>query len=224
MKKWYWIIGLWLLGTFAYGQIHFSGDVTLVSTYVFRGIKQCPGPSLQGTMKLNYKSLSGGLWVSSIGVEEIDTETDPFVELALPTGDIESAIGLNIYTYDFFSTFNDTADYELELYANASWGMFGLSGYYVPSQKSTKGELHSSCYWLECSVEKECLGATWNTQLGYGTYCSRYLSTPRKEPVGNLVLTATKSLGEGLDVSYGISLGLAKDMENIFVLSVSKSF
>jgi len=175
-------------------------------------------------MALNYKGLSGGLWVSSIGTDDIDTETDPFVELALPTGEIESALGLNIYTYDFFSTFNDTAEYELELYANASVGMFGLSGYYVPSQKSTKGELHSSCYWLECNVEKELWGGTWSAQLGYGTYCSRYLSTPRKEPVGNFVLTATKSLTEGLDVSYAISFGLAKDMENIFVLSVSKSF
>lgn len=224
MKKWYRIFGVWLFATFAYGQINFSGDITLVSTYVFRGIKQCPGPSLQGTMTLNYKALSGGLWVSSFGVDDIETETDPFVELSLPTGDIESAVGLNIYTYDFFSTFNETADYELEVYANANLGIFGVAGYYVPSQKSTKEELHSSCYWLECSVEKECLGGTWNAQLGYGTYCSRYLSPPREEPVGNLLLTATKSLTEGLDVSYAVSFGLAKDMENIFVLSVSKSF
>lgn len=224
MKKGYWFLGVWFLAGFTYGQINFSGDVTLVSTYVFRGIQQCPGPALQGTAALNYKGLSGGLWVSSIGVEDIETETDPFIELALPTGKIESALGLNVYTYDFFSTFNETADYELELYANASVGMFGISGYYVPSQKSTKEELHSSCYWLECNVEKECMGGTWNVLLGYGTYCSRYLSPPRKEPVGNLVLTATKSLAEGLDVSYAISFGLAKDMENIFVLSVSKSF
>jgi len=39
MKKWYWILGIGLCGMLAYGQINFSGDVTLVSTYVFRGIK-----------------------------------------------------------------------------------------------------------------------------------------------------------------------------------------
>ena len=106
-----------------FAQLEFSGDVTLVSTYIWRGIKQYNGPALQGTAGAGCGSLSFGLWYSSVNFgDDTEVETDPFIEIALPTGSISTSIGATVYSYDFFETFNDKADYEYEVFGKIGFG------------------------------------------------------------------------------------------------------
>ena len=47
------------------------------------------GPAMQGTGRITYKSFSLGLWSSSVNFgDDVESETDPFIEITLRTGDI----------------------------------------------------------------------------------------------------------------------------------------
>jgi uncharacterized protein (TIGR02001 family) len=209
-------------------DIAFSGDVTGVSTYVWRGVKQNNGPALQSTADFAYGALSAGLWMSSVDFGDTETETDPYVSLNLPTGAIETSVGVTIYSYDLFSSFNSDADAEYELFANVGTGALSVSGYFVPDQSSTKSNLNDSQYWLEISIDKTMAGADLNATLGYGTYSSKFLTEPNgtelKDPVTHLVLTAAKTVSESMSVNWNYSIGFDEAMENIFWLGCSFGF
>jgi len=206
-------------------EMSFSGDVTGVSTYVWRGVKQYNGPALQGTASCGYKSLSFGLWTSSVNFgDATEAETDPFVELSLPTGSIESSIGATIYSYDLFQSFNADADVEYEIFAKAGMGVLGLAFYFVPSQASTTNNLNSSDYWFEASLGMEAVGAEWSVLFSYGTYSSKWLATPKSEAVTNIVIGASRALTENLSVNYNYSIGTDSQMENIFWMGLGYSF
>ncbi|NIA29564.1 MAG: hypothetical protein GWP06_06575 [Actinobacteria bacterium] len=220
------LLGMLVASTICPAQgMSFSGDVTGVSTYVWRGVKQYNGAALQGTASFGFKSLSFGVWTSSINFgDDTEAETDPFVELSLPTGSIASSIGATIYTYDLFQTFNADADMEFELFARAGIGPLGLAFYFVPSQSSTTNNLNSSDYWIEASLGMEAAGAEWSAMFAYGTYSSRFLATPKSDAVTNIVLSVSKSLLENLNVSYNYSIGTDSQMENIFWMGLGYSF
>ncbi len=206
-------------------EMSFSGDVTGVTTYVWRGVKQYNGPALQGTASFGLKSLSFGLWTSSVNFgDATEAETDPFVELSLPTGNVESSIGATIYSYDLFKSFNADADVEFEIFAKAGAGPLGLALYFIPSQASTKNNLNSSDYWLEASLGMKAVGAEWSVLFGYGTYSSKWLAPPKSDAVTNIVLGASKSLSESLNLNYNYSIGTDSQMENIFWMGLGYSF
>ena len=211
--------GAVLDGSFSH-PLDFSGDVTMVSGYIWRGIRQSDGAEFQGTVIGACKSLSFGIWYSGVGPS---LETDPYVELALPTGALATSIGAAVYSYDF-KTFNAGADYEYELYARLGFGAFGLAGFYIPSQGSTEKEPNDSPYWLEVSANKTFLDTEFGLTCGYGTYSSRWLSEPKKEAVGNLVLTTSRIIMENISVSYNYSIGLDSDMDDILFVTAGVSF
>jgi len=153
-----------------------------------------------------------------------EAETDPFVELSLPTGGIESSIGATIYSYDLLQTFNVDADIEYEIFAKACMGALGLAFYFVPSQASTTNNLNSSDYWFEASLGMEAVGAEWNVLFAYGTYSSKWLATPKSEAVTNIVIGASKSLAENLSVNYNYSIGTDSQMKNVFWMGLGYSF
>lgn len=208
----------------SFSELAFSGDVTGVSTFVWRGIKQYSGPALQGTAAFEYKCLTAGIWISSVAFGDIEVESDPFMEVALPTGSITSAIGLTLYSYDFLATFNDDADFEMEAYASVGFGPIGLGLYYVPSQKSTENSPNDSDYWIELSGKTTLCGADLGLVLSYGTYSSKFLAVPKEDAVTNIVLSIGKSLNEGLRFSHSYSLDLDDDMENIYFITITKEF
>ena len=205
-------------------EVEFSGDVTGVSTYVWRGVKQYSGPAMQGTAGFSYGALSFGLWYSSVAFGDIEIESDPYIEVSLPTGSVSTSIGATIYTYDLFESFNDDADYEYEVFAKAGVGPVGLAAFFVPSQSSTENNLNESDYWIEASGETSFKGADLSVTLGYGTYSSKWLAEPKKDAVSSLVLSAGKSISENASVSWNYSLGLDDDMENILWMGFMYGF
>ena len=213
-----------LLANILQAQLEFSGDVTGVSTYVWRGIKQYNGNAMQGTTNLSISMFSFGFWISSVnfGADGPSIESDPFFEIALPTGDkVSTTIGTTVYTYDFFDTFNDDAKHEIEIYGKVGIGSFGAAVYFVPGQSSTKNNLNDSDYWVELSAQTSAVNADFSAILGFGTYSSKYLPEPQKDPVYHLVLSASKPVMESLSAGMNLSLGLSKELSNLFWINFS---
>jgi uncharacterized protein (TIGR02001 family) len=213
-----------LLANILPAQLEFSGDVTGVSTYVWRGVKQYNGNAMQGTANLTVSMFSFGFWISSVnfGPDGPSIESDPFFEIALPTGDeFSTTIGTTIYTYDFFDTFNDDSKHEVEIYGKVGIGSFGASVFFVPSQSSTKNNLNDSDYWVELSAQANTVNADFSAILSFGTYSSKYIPEPQKDPVYHLVLSASKPLMENLSAGMNLSLGLSKELSNLFWIYIS---
>jgi len=206
-------------------ELTFSGDITGVSTYVWRGIKQYNGVAYQSTALVTYKFLSGGVWYSSVnfGADTPLLETDPFIELSLPTGTLKSALGATIYSYDF-SEFNTTADLEYELFVKIRSGIFGFNAFFTPAQASTDNDLNQSFYWIELSTSKSALKFIWEIIFGYGTYSSRFLANPKKKAVNHLVLSATKNISKTVTIRWNYSLATCSTMDNYLWFSGGISF
>ncbi len=215
---------IFLLANILPAQLKFSGDVTAVSTFTWRGVKQFNGNALQGTANLSINVFSLGFWVSSVsfGSDGPSVESDLFFEIALPSGgEISSTIGATAFTYDLFDRFNDDAKQEIEIYGKVGIGSFAAAVFFVPSQPSTKNNLNHSDYWVELSTQANALNADFGAMLGFGTYSSKYLPEPQKEPVYHLVLSAAKPVMESLSAGMSLSLGLSKELSNLFWIYLS---
>jgi uncharacterized protein (TIGR02001 family) len=213
-----------LLANILQAQLEFSGDVTTVSTYTWRGVKQFNGNALQGTANLSVSFLSFGFWVSSVnfGSDGPSVESDPFFEIALPSGgEVSSTIGATAFTYDLFDRFNDDSKQEIEIYSKVGIGSFAAAFFYVPSQPSTKNNLNHSNYWVELLVQTSAVNANFGAMLGFGTYSSKYLPEPQKDPVYHLLLSASKPVMESLSAGMNLSLGLSKELTNLFWIYLS---
>lgn len=210
-----------LLGS-SEATVKFSGNMAGVSTYIWRGIKQNNGPALQNTTTLTWKSVSAGLWSSSVDFgQDIIAETDPFVELALCSGAVSCAWGATVYSYDMFATFNQEARAEVELYGKLGWRAFKFAGYIVPEQASTKGQLVRTLYWTETSAGWTCAGISLSGMLCFGTYSSRALPTPKKKATCFTGFTMTRNIGQTLSAFLSYQRALDKDMEHYFSFGMS---
>ena len=225
MKRFLFLIVFCSTGHGVHAELSCNGDVTAVSAYYWRGIKQSRGPALQSTAALNYSSFTVGLWCSSLDAEEEGTvETDPFVEMVFFDGPACGTLGANLYSYDLFRSFNATARYELELYTRIEAGAFQITGYLLPLQASTKNQLLRTLYWLETSL-RLCKG-TWGMSmlLAHGTYTSLSLDPPSREPVSLILWTAEKTILPPLKVFWHYQQGLDKRLENYFFFGLSFAF
>jgi uncharacterized protein (TIGR02001 family) len=206
-------------------EIGFSGDVTLVSTYVWRGIKQFDGAALQSTGAFSYGPLTVGLWMSSFnGV--VPVETDPYVSVALPTGEIETSLGAALFSYDFFSK-REYSVYELS--ASAAYGPFSGNFYFVPKQEFTKDNetvqlVPDALYWIELAAGTTFKGADLSATLSYGTYSAFFTTGGAEKTATNLLLSAGKDFTENIAVSWNWGIALDDYTDNIFFLRAGYAF
>jgi uncharacterized protein (TIGR02001 family) len=218
-------ISLIVVHTSLIAEVGFSGDISAISTYVWRGVKINNGPALQSTVEGSYGIFTLGFWGSSISVgDNTEVETDLYASVALPTGDLSTSLGATVYMLDF-RQFNSTADAELELFASAEYRAFGLNIYYIPGQNSIKDDLNSSLYWLELTGSTQLFGADLSAQLGYGTYSSRWMSNgPTKDAVALMVLSAGKSITDAISINWSYSFNIDGGFERIFYFGGTHSF
>jgi uncharacterized protein (TIGR02001 family) len=214
-----------ILNTAHSREIEYSGDFTAVSTYVWRGVKQFDGLALQGSFGASYDAISIGLWYSSVnfGADTPFFETDPYVEVALPTGPVSSAFGATLYAYDF-SKFNDDADIEYEIYGKAGYNIFEIAAFYVPSQASLENDVVDTAYWLRVSAAKTMGILDLNLMFESGTYSSRFLSTPKKDPVNVLTMGISRTLAQIINIGWNYSLAASSGMENTLWLNLGMAF
>jgi uncharacterized protein (TIGR02001 family) len=218
------LVGLLSVGS-SMAAINVTGNVTGVSTYVWRGVKQNNGAALQSTLNLSKGRLSAGVWSSSVDFGgDIMIESDPFVEVALATGNTNAAVGTTIYTYDMFETFNANAKYEIELYAKLGYGPVKFVGYLIPGQSSTDGQLNSTLYWTETSAGYTTGSVVLSAMLAFGTYSSRSLPVPKKEATSFLVFTLAKNINPATSAFWSYQREIDKDMENHFCCGLSYNF
>jgi hypothetical protein len=206
--------------------IEFAGNLSGVSTYVWRGLKANNGPALQSDAAFTYGIVTLGFWGSSINFgDDLELETDPYGSVLITDGDFSSSLGFTVYMFDFH-TFNDRADAELELNAMLSYGPIGLDIFYVPSQNSTKGDLVETLYWLELSGGGTWMGADLSAALTYGLYSSRWmLDGPTKDPVGLLLLSVGKPINDDFSVFWTYSMDVFESgFENILYFGGSYLF
>jgi uncharacterized protein (TIGR02001 family) len=174
------------------GELSWSGDVTLVSTYIWRGVQQFEGTAAQGTITGSFGKVNAGLWYSSVCFGNgMVMETDPFVSLSLPLSKLNTSFGLTASAYDF-KDYNDTANVEFEVFATILAGPFGLAFFCVPNQGSMDAYALSSTYWLQFSAAKSWKDLNLSAQAEYGNYSSRFVNANRTAPVGDLVLSANQ--------------------------------
>lgn len=214
-----------ILFSSSFAEIGFSGDVTGVSSYVWRGVKQFNGVAMQGTVAGGNDLITVGVWYSSVdfGPETPEMEIDPFISVDFSFGDLAASVGATAYTYDL-ETFNDDADFEFELFGSLGLGMFGVSAFYVPNQSSLENDIVDSAYWVEASATTAVKSIDLGATFGYGTYSSRWLATPKSDAVSNLVLSAGKAFTESASISWNYSIGLDSDLDDLFWLTTSLSF
>ncbi len=162
------------------GEFITHGDFSLISAYIWRGIRQFEGCAVQGMVSCNWSFLSFGIWYSggSFGNGTL-METDPYFGISLSKESLSGEIGMICYSYDF-NKWNDYADQEIELFAKGSVPQIDISVYYVPKQKSTEEDPKPSNYWIELSFKINKMKLDWDVEIGYGTYSSRYLETQKK--------------------------------------------
>ena len=194
--------------------VEFAGDATVVSTYVWRGVKQFDGAALQGNGEFTYGILAVGYWISSLNIPDVPVETDPYIGITLPYKSVNASIGATLYSFDFFSQGSSTV-YEI----NTSLGIdFGsLSFHYTPEQDN----VDESLYWLELSGSTSVKGADLSAQLGYGTY-SNFVNEDDKA-VTTAIVSAGKTISE-FCVSWNWVIGLSDGMSNTFFFSIGHSF
>ncbi len=205
-------------------EIEFSGEASLVSTYVFRGLKQFEGAALQSTAEFAYGPLTVGLWMSSMN--ELTVENDPYASFALPTGPVESSIGVTLYSYDFFSR-REYSVYELSV--TAAYGPAQAAFYYSPKQKFTKNGseielIPDPLYWFELSAATTFKGADLSAGIGYGTYSAFFTTGGNSEATSCLLLSAGKKITQSLSASWNWSIAMDEYTDNVFFVKVGYEF
>jgi hypothetical protein len=195
-------------------ELSFSGDASLVSTYVWRGVTQFNGAAMQGTGEVGYGILSVGYWISTMQ-GEFAVETDPYIGLSLPTGPVESSIGATLYSYDFFK---HAGAQVYEVFASAGYGPVGVSFFYTPAQDEPG--IDDALYWIDISAGTAVLGADVSATLSFGNYSA----ATEGDSATNLLLSAAKAVTDDLSVSWNWNVALADGTDNVFFMSASYGF
>ena len=216
MKRLTTILLIFLVMAFAAqtAELSFSGDATLVSTYVWRGVTQFQGAAMQGTGELGYGILSVGYWISTMQ-DGFAVETDPYIGLSLPTGSVETSVGATLYSYDFFK-YPGAQVYEV--FASAGYGPVGVSFFYTPTQDEPG--IEEALYWVDISAGTALMGADLSATLSLGNYSA--LSSD--ESATNLLLSAGKSVTDAISVSWNWNVALSDGPDNAFFMSASYGF
>lgn len=201
-------------------EVGFSGDVTMVSTYVWRGVTQFNGAAMQGTVEGSYGIFTFGMWNSTMQ-GGATVETDPYIGITLPAGPVEASVGATIYSYDFFTVPGSV----YEIYASAGFGPVSAAFYLTPEQDD--GDV-ASVYWLDVAYGTSFIGADWSVGFGYGTY-SDWTYMDEAEAVGTLTLSASKSITDAFSVSWNYCLPVIddedyEDLSNVFWFGASYGF
>ena len=195
-------------------ELSFSGDATLVSTYVWRGITQFNGAAMQGTAEVGYGVLAVGYWISTMQ-NEFAVETDPYIGVSLPTGPVETSVGATLYSYDFFA---HPEAQVYEIFASAGYGPVGVSFFYTPTQDEPG--IEDALYWIDISAGTSVLGADVSATLSLGNYSA----VSSEDSATNLLLSAGKSITDAVSVSWNWNIELSDGPNNAFFMTAGYGF
>lgn len=205
-----------------------SGNIGVVSEYLFRGLAQSGGAAVQGG--LDYASESGfyvGTWASTIGFASATgsgAEVDVYAGFSGEAGGIGYDIGAIYYWYaeEDEPGPQDPSFNTIEVYGSLSFGMLTLGGYYAPDK-----------YF---GVDENAYGVSLEFSAPVSDKLSFDALIRHNGGKGNEALTPDGdayldySIGLSTETEIGISMGIAfvgtdiKDDDPKLVLSGSYSF
>ncbi len=193
----------------------FTGNVTLTSNYVFRGISQSSGePAIQGG--LDYAHKSGfylGTWASSVGwLEDFQGYDKGSMEIDL-YGGFRGSIGKSDFTFDvggiqyWYPGDNNSANPDgdtTEIYGALGWKWFTVKYSYYLSDDVFGVVADGSDYWdigasFPVGESGLTLGAHW------GTFS--FDDTPDAE-YSDWSVSATYDMGKASSVLSGVTVGI----------------
>ncbi|MFN3586584.1 MAG: TorF family putative porin [Moraxellaceae bacterium] len=200
------------------GPFTVSGDVTMVSDYLYRGFTQTSSsPALQGTISISHESgLYLTVWGSSIEFAS-GLELDPSIGYAGKAGDVEYDVGVLYYGYPG-STADEVANgsgkYDfVEFYGSVSFSGATLGLAYSPD---FFGEAGDSLY-LNASYGTEVSGFGLSAAVGFSTG-----DAYADDIIDYKVAVSKEVLGLGLELAY---VGTDVDgNDEAITFAVSKSF
>ncbi len=208
----------------AASPIEFGGDAAVVSSYVFRGVRQFDGIAFQGSAETRWKSLTAGFWASTCGSEsDYAHETDFYLEAGFPAGPVSTTCGITAYSYDF-GRFNETASLEFEISGEAVYKNLSASFSAVPPQHSTRDGLVGAYYWAEMAWACTLYSMDWSLGYAFGTYSSRFLEYPREKAVCLFSVSASRKIFGPAVFSWNASLPAADALDNRFWMSLVFTF
>ena len=149
------LIATAMLATTAVAQAEISGNVTMASDYVFRGISQTSNQiAIQGGFDYEHESgLYIGTWASNVDSEFFNTGTDPQTEIdgyVGYSGDVGNGFGYDVgylrYQYPGASSAGTNEYHVTGSYSTGSFGDFSLTANYSPSLNFAASD-ESAWYW-----------------------------------------------------------------------------
>ncbi|MGH8032354.1 MAG: TorF family putative porin [Luteimonas sp.] len=222
-----------LLGLTAVGSAHagtVTGNLTVTSDYLFRGITQTgEDPALQGTIEY---AADSGLYIGGFGssiswLSDADPDISSSVEFdvyggyrgALGDSGVKYDLGAIYYAYpgDFPSGFN-SAD-TTELYAGLSYGLFSAKYFYsvsdlfgiADSNGSSALEVAGNWEFVPTWTLNGAAGKQWVENLGSADY-------------GYWRVGVTKAFADGFSVAAAYNDEDLLGPDETYTLTVSKSF
>jgi len=171
------LIATAMLATTTMAQAEISGNVTLASDYVFRGISQTDNQiAVQGGFDYEHESgLYIGTWASNVDSSFFQNGTDPQTELdgyvgySGELGVIGYDVGYLRYQYPGASSVGTNEYHVTGSYSTGSFGDFSLTANYSPSLNFFASD-ESAWYWnagYETTLPWYEIG--FSASLGYST-------------------------------------------------------
>lgn len=135
-----------------------SGNVSAVSTYVWRGLPQTVDAALQGGIDLTTaEGIHGGVWTSNVAG---GSELDLTVGYAGQTKGISYDVGIMVYTFPQYEE-AFTGDYNFnELY-------FSISKDFLNARLSTSADAGN---YIEINANFDKVVSNWDLGLHFGSY------------------------------------------------------
>jgi uncharacterized protein (TIGR02001 family) len=205
-----------------------SGNIGVVSEYLFRGLPQSGGAAVQGG--LDYASESGfyvGTWASTIGFGSgtgSGAEVDFYAGFSGEAGGIGYDIGAIYYWYSEEDEFDkpDPSFNTVEVYGSLSFGMLTVGGYFAPD---TYFGVDETAYGVNLA-----LSAPVSEKLSFDAFIGHNGGKGNEAftPDGDTYLDY--SIGLSTETEIGISMSIAfvgtdiKDDDPKLVLSGGYSF
>ena len=192
-----------------------SGNVTLTSDYIFRGISQTGGdPAIQGGLDYTHSSgLYVGTWASNVGwIEDFQGYASGNMEIDL-YGGFRSSIGDSDFTYDVGmiqywypgSRAGATTGDTTEIYGGMGWKWFGIKySYYISNEVFGFADADGSYYLaltgsLPVGDTGLTLGASW------GTFS---FDNNGDQDYDDYSISAAYDMGKLSTVTEGVTVGL----------------
>lgn len=200
-----------------------SGNITMTSNYLYRGVTQSDGPAVQGSLTLSHESGAYvSVWGSSINFAN-NLELDPSVGYTGKVGELTYDVGALYYGYPNSSAANGGVQEDfLEFYGSISAAGAKVGLAYSPDFYNETGK----AIYVNASYAREVAGLGLSAYVGYsiledGSVGKSWVA-PEDKFVDYKLSVSKQFLGVGAELAYvGTDLN-GNDKEVVF--SVSKSF